>query len=352
MMRKMTPKTDENGLVAIIIATVIMVIMSLVTLGFARVMQREQRQALDKSLSTQAFYAAESGINDAIAAVHATPTLADKTTCDATVAPFNGTIDTANNANYSCLLISQKVQTLEYTQKSIKTSDSTIVPIKGANDEDISKLTVSWGDDSIASPGFKTCTTLNLPPRGNLASQWGKTSPGILKLDVVPVGNNGAASRAGLISNAMTVYLYPGDGCGTSSIDYASYIGTNAGQLVAVSCTAGAKPHSCTVDITGLGGKYYYLRMRSIYDASDLSISMFSATAQLFIKGAQVKIDSTGKVADIIRRVQVRAPVNQAYEIPDDALETGGSVCKLLSVVPAVGGNPASATAAAACPID
>jgi hypothetical protein len=56
----------EGGFVSIIVCMIIMTILSLITIGFAQIMAREQRQALDRQLSSQAFYAAESGVNDAL----------------------------------------------------------------------------------------------------------------------------------------------------------------------------------------------------------------------------------------------------------------------------------------------
>ena len=88
---------DERGMVAIMIAMFLMIILSLITLGFLRLMQREQRQALDNSLSTQAYYAAESGINDAVKAARANPAYA-KGTCgpDATLTAGVTQIGNAN----------------------------------------------------------------------------------------------------------------------------------------------------------------------------------------------------------------------------------------------------------------
>ena len=73
----------EQGFVAIIVAALIMIILSLITIGFTRIMQREQRQSLDRQLSRQALYAAESGINDVYSSLKNNPNLPEqKTTCD------------------------------------------------------------------------------------------------------------------------------------------------------------------------------------------------------------------------------------------------------------------------------
>lgn len=325
---------DENGLVAIIVATMIMIIMSLIVLGFARIMQREQRQALDKSLSTQAFYAAESGINDAVTRIHdiTQPPLADKNDCDTSNDPAKnpskliGTIDGNLDTGYTCLLINNAPRTLEYTQKSVTTTGSTIVPIRGSNDELIDHAEVSWDEGSKTS-AFRSCPDTSLPA----TTSW-TNSPGILRLDLIPA--DGALTRAGLISNAMNAYLYPSATCGTNSIGYGSYTGVNAGQIVSIHCLNTATPHECVATITGLNMKYFYLRMRSVYNASNVTVKIFDASnKQLAIKGAQVQLDSTGRVADVVRRIQVRVPLNPTYEIPDGALETTLGICKQLAVI-------------------
>ena len=59
---------DQRGFAAIVVALVLILVLSLLTIGFAELMRHEQRSALDKQLSSQAYYAAESGVNDAVSA--------------------------------------------------------------------------------------------------------------------------------------------------------------------------------------------------------------------------------------------------------------------------------------------
>ena len=60
------------------------VIISLIVLGFAQLARRNQRQTLDSQLSTQTYYAAESGVNAALRIVRSPHTYepGDKTTCN------------------------------------------------------------------------------------------------------------------------------------------------------------------------------------------------------------------------------------------------------------------------------
>src|SRR5690349_5561347 len=62
----------QSGMASIVITMVTMVVISLIVIGFATISRREQRQSLDQLLSSQAFYAAESGIEDATAIIKST----------------------------------------------------------------------------------------------------------------------------------------------------------------------------------------------------------------------------------------------------------------------------------------
>ena len=68
-MRDNKKDIDQKGMAAILITLIMMIVISLIVLGFAQITRHDQQQALDKQLSTEAFYAAESGINDAINAI-------------------------------------------------------------------------------------------------------------------------------------------------------------------------------------------------------------------------------------------------------------------------------------------
>ncbi len=352
-MRTTKQKRGEEGLVAILVSTIIMIILSLITLGFARLMQNEQRQALDRSLSTQAFYAAESAVNDAVRQIQdtVTPYTFDKTTCAQGGTPFTGSVDSAIGAQYTCLLIDQTPSTLEYTQGSISTAASKIIPINSENNSLIGQIRFAWEDPNNTAPVFACPASPSLPT----FSGWNSLTPGILRLDVIPAD---ALDRASLINNTLSLYLYPTsagcNGVGTTVINYSAHNDpTEKGQIVKVNCSAGGTPRDCEVIISMDGAspnKKYYVRAKSIYRASDMTVRIFDTAPtpnQLAIRGAQVQIDATGKVNDVLRRVQVRVPVIKSYPVPEFVLQTTDSICKQIQVAPA----PANLVDNSACPL-
>ncbi len=115
---------ERSGVVSLVITLFIMLIVTLVALSFATLMRREQRQALDRQLNTQAFYAAETGINDTIKALQQDPTgVGDINSCDTTaqnriringITP-NRTLDSDARIAYTCVFVDQTPTELEYT---------------------------------------------------------------------------------------------------------------------------------------------------------------------------------------------------------------------------------------------
>src|ERR1035438_10159281 len=105
--------SNQSGVVSIFVTLIIMIILSIVVIGFSQISRREARAALDRQLSTQAFYAAESGINDAYSIVNkaiGTPLGPIPATSQCNSPSYiNGTsnqIDpTTNTASYTCLLV-------------------------------------------------------------------------------------------------------------------------------------------------------------------------------------------------------------------------------------------------------
>ncbi|NDC95373.1 hypothetical protein EB077_08715 [bacterium] len=347
-MRINTTKRDQNGLAAIIVATIIMIILSLIALGFGRIMRREQRQSLDRSLSTQAFYAAESAVNEAVKLIQSetNPYTANKTSCGADATFTTGTIDSNLLSSYTCLLIDQSPPTLEYTQGSISTNSSKTIPVRGKNNETIGRLSVSWEDPTLSTTttGLSSTPVFSCPSPVALPkfTSWNSKTPGMIRLDIIPADT---LDRASLQTKTASFYLYPADkNCGSavSSTTYSGHIGdTNKGQLVLVKCDpAVTTRRDCELSINMDGSysnKLYYIRVRSVYRSSDMTVKIFDTAStpnQLNISGAQVQIDSTGKVNDVLRRIQVRVPVSKSYAIPDYAIQTTDKICKLLQIVP------------------
>lgn len=330
-------RDQESGLVAIVVAITFITIMSLIATSFALLSRNEQRQALDRQLSTQAFYAAESGINDAIEAIRDESVSIDDCSDTASLNP-TGTSSLGNGLSYTCVLVNEQPTNLEFGP--VTADDPTTVKVQAApGSGPIRTLRISWQDFDGGNI-FATNDTFLLPQASHNAQDLNSFAnhTGILRTNVIPVTST--ISRQELIDNTQTLFLYPKAGnAGTAgSIGYQTGQSTQ-GSFVSGNCnrnnTSAQFPRFCSVDVTSLpDANSFYVRLNGIYQSSGVTIQAFGAGGSndpLTLVGGQVIIDATGKANDVLRRIQVRVPVETKFNTPRGALQTMDSICKLIS---------------------
>jgi Tfp pilus assembly protein PilX len=336
---KLSINKKQEGLVSIVVVMILMGIMVLVSTSFALLMRREQRQALDRQLSTQAFYAAESGVHDVAARINAFTS--DVTDCNDTRIKGGNQhkLDGAEgNVEYTCVLVDRSPSSLLFDPISIETS--TVVRLETASGGPISRIDISWQDGSDGGVGSKfvpRSNTTHLLPQGgvndpatnNLTDGQGT---GMLRATIMPIRNTSSFTRDVLVNDARTYFLYPREGA-VNSAGRVDGVADNA-QFVDGNCNTGSRPYFCNARITNLtttNTGVIYLRLKSIYRPTAVSIRIFSADGtQTDIINSQAVIDSTGKAADVLRRIQVRVPLKGDYLFPEHAITSLDTICKRL----------------------
>ncbi len=338
---KTTLQKNQKGLVSIVVTLIIMLVLSLIVVGFAQLARREQREALDRQLSNQAAYAAESGINYARTQLETNPTWTaesfEKNSCPTT----GSTVDTSGVIQFSCLLVTKKLSNLKYG--NIQTEKSTVVPIivpsSGPNPLSI---TISWqGKDGIR--GIPTTTFPSFPT----PAAWGTPNIGVLRLQFF---NADVLNTTALDNSSFTVFGYPRLS-GAGNVDYDI---TQQGQVIEANCSSPTSPKRCSITISNLPAGRLFLRMKSFYTASDVEICANTCDGTDKFSNAQIEIDSTGKANDVLRRTVVRVEDKSLYSSsvykPEFTLDSADSICKLYDLVPTVPPNPSASIEAAGCP--
>lgn len=336
-LQKQLRTAKEAGLVSMMVTLILMIVISLIVLGFAQVSRRNQRQALDRQLSTQAFYAAETGVNDARdligAAILAGTTVPEKEDCGTGTGPaaaFYSALTPdldgagADEAEYTCVLVDPTPEALLFGDVG---STSIVTPITSSG-PNISRITMQW--QSKDDPTTPPTPTQNCP-----TSTSGVFSPtddwdcgyGVLRVDLVPT--SGTFNYAALQNNTMTTFLVPQRTGGSTSAAFAAGGGNNR---IGVTCTDA----DCSFSITGLSTNQYYMRVSSIYKNVALEIVAFDSSGNaLGLQGSQAVIDATGKAQDVLRRIQVHVPLRPSSEnqMGDYALQSTDSLCKRFVVM-------------------
>ena len=339
MITQSKNRLNEEGIVSIVVTLIIMIVLTLIVTGFAQLARREQREALDRQLSAQASYAAESGINALKAALpYISANVTSRKDCNENTLveagkpnPFTSTSATlSDNSSYTCLLFNRQPKELIF--QSIGADDAVIAPISlkdsSGNSIPLSNLNISWK----AKTGS---TTVNNKGLGKFpkAQEWGD-SIGILRLDLIPIPDSTGISSAGLDAATKSFLLQP-----QASGEVERIIGSiNNGDIIGVTCSSG----NCSFNIKGLDQKKYYLRMRSIYNPSNVTLNNQVpggvAKTDVF-SGAQIEIDSTGRAADVLKRIKVRivdpnssVSTTSGPNFPEYVFSSKDNLCKRLSL--------------------
>ncbi|MBI5906757.1 hypothetical protein HY857_01745 [Candidatus Saccharibacteria bacterium] len=215
---------NQQGIVSIMVVSILVILISLVTIGFARLMNRETREALDKQLGVQSYYAAESGVNDAISYINQKKGSgdikdADLTTCDDSRSKLNFNLSDATekgNAQYSCVLIDTEPAALIY---NIKAGQSKVFSF---DQEKLASILISWQKDGTSpSDNYRPVGKRDFTPVSAWVDSAGRPATGALKVSIYPVMlqyNTGGSSgnppvplddRVLTARNARTFFLYP-----------------------------------------------------------------------------------------------------------------------------------------------
>jgi len=375
----MFSRRKESGAVSLFLVIFAMLLITVVTLGFLRIMLNDQQQASDNDLSKSAYDSSLAGVEDAKRAL-----IYYRTVCGSgDVAACNNVRDrinsgvcndglsdvvavTANkevpvqqqlsandknlNQAYTCVKIN--LDTPDYLG-TIQANTSKLIPL--TSDKDFTSVKIEWY--SAEDLGAKT-TTVNLldVSRGQdaalfLQSNWVAARPSLLRTQLMQVGTSftlkdfDVANPSIAQSNADTLFLYPTGQTGVKRtvVEPLSF-SDDAHQSIAVSGPSAPKPVRCSGNLDGGGyacsteielpqavgqsdtKRAAYLRLTPLYNASHFRITL--GQGALF-SGVQPSIDSTGRANDLYRRVESRVDlINTAYPFPESAVDLTGNLCK------------------------
>lgn len=361
-MYKHMGNNNQRGFIAIFTVIIIMALLALITVGFSAITRDAQRRTLDDALNQQAFYAAETGVTRVAERIRTGVVSADDSDedCADTTDTYGYDVDSQLGVKISCLLIDTTPDSLVYdrvpvigTAQSVATyvrpypldTTTNIESIRVEFDTD-NPLDLTDAGDERPNRTF-TSNSPTLPAAGT----YGTSNIGILRMDLVPIRSAYQPDdlrRASLASSAYTFFLHPAQnttsGAGTLFTTNPNHANQGASFLVA--CTNSTTSQRCvaTINLSGFSTNAFFLRMHSYYAPTSSRITIYGAPnasgGQLQIWGSQALVDSTGRVGDVSRRIQVRLPLNPipGYHEAFSVL-SGESICKRLVVIPAEDGG-------------
>lgn len=356
-------KKNESGLASIIVVSLLVVLLTLITVGFAKIMGRSVQNSTSNEAANSATYAAQSGLNDLATYLRQTGTSGVKATkCSDLIGtsvvkgPFynDANVSGDSNTRYTCLLINQEPSDLVY--QNITNLKSQIV-----------KLTTDTVTSSISSYMFSwqardTSKTSLPPPATNIQDEtsWNTSNyVPVLRVTLYPVLTTGLLDD-NVQSNSRTFFLVPANagGAGSKSFDYLS---TANGARQKVQCDTASVPgftgsadYQCNAVVTGLEKitniDYFYARISPIYNNVDIKIKGNDIDNRLVkYKKVQAVLDVTAKAGAAAKRLQSRVDIAGINSVtgsvsespnisaddnaaPDFTIRSSNAICKQFKI--------------------
>lgn len=335
---------SEDGFAAIIISMIIMAIIGLLVLGFASNTISNQKIALDNILSTQAYYNAESGINDAYSIIvgyeKSGKNLANLpinlNNCSNNSYIVNGSNKLDNNNYYTCLIVNTEPYSLEFNPVAQLTGET--FPLTGVGSNNPKFLDINWQSHGLSSPlDFSGCTSTKGQFSSTTTYDLKTCNAPVLQVDIIPMDSLKTNTLAtSLIKKTISFFLQP---LANHNGPSAPILPTN-GEALAADCSPVAQvgfQYSCNNKITlpSASSGSYYVRIVPIYSNADISV-----TAGVPLYGAQALIDSTGYSSGVYRRLEERICIstvcNNSNSSSIGALVVNNQICKQFTARPGV----------------
>lgn len=369
-------RQNESGIVSIVSALILMIILSIIVLSFAQVSRTEAKDALNRQLSTEAYYSAESGVNDAYSIISADinhqPQIAPvgQTACN-TGSYTSGTsyiLNQSSNTEYTCLLVNPYPQ--ELVQKSLPNSSSifninTVDPTNSDAPTGAGFLSLQFSiynqqyQASCPNENESVSPTYFTP---NIGADWPALCPPVVEVSLANIsaaeGGGSTFTEPSLLSNTKTFYLYPetspSSPDSTSNLQPAQYFSNiKNGDVYGALCT----PSTCefTIDYTNPANPSttnpaslpdsQMAKINDFYGSNQMQYKLFASKFcasgcpgfqgnPLDFEGDQIQIDSTGRAQTELRRVQVVTSLTPTPTLtpPDYAIQTDDTLCKRLQI--------------------
>jgi Tfp pilus assembly protein PilX len=337
-------QSREAGVVSLFTVIFFTILLSVLTLGFARIMISERRQSTDEDLTTRAYYAAESGVEDAKRALKQYyPNPADHAKLNASTTScsvpqgYNGVISATDKIGYSCMLMDLNPSDIQATLPGDDTSLQWA--IRSQNDAAFNKLRISWHSlsDTIdgTSVAFRPAIDTTNLTYGNWNSG-GTPYPAMLRMQIFGFPRTGSFGRAQTESLNNVGFLNPTNASGPTNVPIGNL--NSEASPTSVSCTSdttqyGGYACQATIDIASLNtaSNYLFLRLKGLYDqnGTKVKVELLNGGNVVDTQDAQAMVDVTGYAGDVFRRVQSRVSLDTTNTLlPEFGLESGDNICK------------------------
>jgi hypothetical protein len=339
---------EQRGMASIVIVSILVVLVTLISVAFARIMNRAITNSANHSFSTAATYAAQSAINDVASYLKSGPSLPSGagSQCNGGNSLLGGPLasdaDLSGNGTtkYTCVLVNEQPADIFF--QKIPPNESKIVRLNTTTSP--GRYLVSWQANDNG--------TYNRLPAGGKdlldETTWNTNRyVPMLRLTLYPIA--AGSNIASIQSASKTVFLYPLSGA--ANVPNYSYASLQDGSILNVGCTktetagtfTGSADLACNLIIDQLGAttaSYFYARFTPIYNFADVKVKVNdSAGGTIYFSNVQAIVDATAQSGTVSKRLQARLNISNTggnnfdvdpadNEVPEQSIRSAQTLCK------------------------
>lgn len=333
----MAKSSNQSGIVSLLTSIIVGLLLIVITVSAVALMSGELRQATDFDNSVKAYFAAESGVEDAISYIRnnrvagsglGTFAALNKNNCNPNYG--NPNLSGDNVVKYTCQIVDTQPNQLTGQLNAEESTQLNFIGVSG-----YSKLLVQWNQG--ATSDLQNWTPI--PANFSSASFGNWNWPAVVEATIVEYPTTPDFAQSSVVGR--TLVLKPSTGGGMSSIPYTNPAGT---KPVPVNCTAPVGTNfGCiiTLDTLTPSTRNYIVRLTARYKGMHYQVSALPSAATgpsgaVALPNAQMTVDVTASSGDVFRRVRVQAPLGG---VPNSnfALLADVDLCKVIQVSAATG---------------
>lgn len=379
----------QAGAVSLFVVVFFMLLVTVVTVSFLRLMTADQQQSSDNDLSQSAYDSAQAGVEDAKRTLLSYKQYCNSRTanecmiagdsshlasgvCNAALTNSIGSVATTKtgeviiqqstsdnskllNQAYTCVTIN--LETDDYVG-NVAANESQLVPLLSSSQFD--RVRVEWFSREDISSNAVSLDSVGASGHPLYSSgRWPVNRPSLLRAQLIQVATSGFTvanfdTASGAQSNGASMFLYPTAEAGVGALEMTSYDQRKTSPTdnpnpkddlttpTAVSCQSSLSSggFACTATLVlpqAIGAsdnrRTAFLRLVPFYNATHFRATLWNGATAAKFSGVQPAIDSTGRANDLFRRIESRVDLyDTTFPYPEAAVDLTGNFCKDFAV--------------------
>lgn len=299
----MRPLPRQRGIVSLLTTVIISTLLLIITTSMAALMSGELRQATDSDQSTKAYFAAESGVEDALQRIKPLIKSGAAITNDGTcIQPTlaSTAVQDSLGVSVTCQRIVELTSSLTGKVERDEAREIELIARGGMN-----RIELYWNIDPRYAPGSEG-DARNLAAPSNFPAGAGWQYPAVMEVIIAAYkADGGATIGPGDIEPLQTMTIRPGtNGNPTGNI------GDNVVQTANCTTPPTANTYNCYFRMDGFNGgrNNYVIRLKARYAGTHFKMVPLTGNNAITVPDNYITVDVTAKSGNVYRRVIRKVP--------------------------------------------